>query len=66
MTNASLAQSYLVKATTRLKILTVLLEEDAFSDVIREAQKIVELALKAIEDARFAVAMATKVIPLQP
>ncbi len=32
----------------RLKILVVLLEEDAYSDVVREAQEIVELALKGM------------------
>ncbi len=48
MTNSTLAQSYLVKATKRLKILPVLTEEDAFSDVMREAQEIVELALKGM------------------
>lgn len=48
MTNVSLAQSYLVKAVKRLKILTVLLDEDAYSDVVREAQEIVELALKGM------------------
>lgn len=37
MTNTSLAQSYLLKAQKRLKILTVLLDEQAYSDVIREA-----------------------------
>ncbi len=48
MTNTSLAQSYLVKALKRLKILTVLLDDDAYSDVVREAQEIVELALKGM------------------
>ncbi len=48
MTNISLAQSYLIKATKRLKILPVLLAEEAFSDVVREAQEIVELALKGM------------------
>jgi len=48
MTNITLAQSYLEKATKRLKILPVLLAEKAYSDVIREAQEIVELALKGI------------------
>lgn len=48
MTATSLAQSYLVKATKRLKILPVLLAEQAFSDVVREAQEIVELALKGM------------------
>lgn len=48
MTNSSLAQSYLVKATKRLKILPILLAEQAYSDVIREAQELVELALKGM------------------
>ncbi len=48
MTNISLAQSYLIKARARLKILPVLMTEQAWSDVIREAQEIVELALKAM------------------
>jgi hypothetical protein len=34
-----LAQSYLQKARSRLKILQVLLDEEAFSDVVREAQE---------------------------
>ena len=48
MTNTTLAQSYLIKALKRLKILAVLLNEAAYSDVIREAQEIVELALKGM------------------
>jgi HEPN domain-containing protein len=48
MTNTSLAQSYLVKAVKRLKILAVLLDDAAYSDVVREAQEIVELALKGM------------------
>lgn len=48
MTNVSLAQSYLIKAVKRLKILAVLLDDEAFSDVVREAQEIVELALKGM------------------
>jgi len=48
VTNTSLAQSYLIKARARLKILPVLMEERAWSDVIREAQEIVELALKGM------------------
>ncbi|GAB4108465.1 MAG: hypothetical protein Kow001_05840 [Acidobacteriota bacterium] len=48
MTNLTLARSYLVKAWKRLKILTVLLEEEAYSDVVHEAQEIVELALKGM------------------
>lgn len=48
MTNVSLAEAYLVKAQKRLKILGVLLAEAAYSDVVREAQEIVELALKGM------------------
>jgi HEPN domain-containing protein len=48
MTNKTLAKSYRLKALKRLKILKVLLEEEAFSDVVREAQEIVELALKGM------------------
>mgnify|MGYP001573678805 FL=1 len=46
MTNQSLAQSYLIKAEKRLKALAVLKAEGAHSDVVREAQELVELALK--------------------
>lgn len=48
MTNESLAQSYLRKARKRLRVLEVLLEESAYSDVVREAQELVELALKGM------------------
>ncbi len=48
MNNLTLAQSYLVKAQNRLAALDVLLERKAYSDVVREAQELVELALKAI------------------
>lgn len=48
MTNVTLAQSYLRKATDRLDILPLLKGKGAYSDVIREAQEIVELALKGM------------------
>ncbi|MEW5954564.1 MAG: HEPN domain-containing protein [Bacillota bacterium] len=48
MTNQTLAQSYLLKATKRLKVLDLLADEEAYSDVVREAQELVELALKGI------------------
>jgi HEPN domain-containing protein len=48
MTNESLARSYLRKASDRLEILDVLLRKEAYSDVVREAQEIVELALKGM------------------
>mgnify|MGYP000283037864 CR=1 FL=1 len=46
MTNTSLGRAYLEKAQKRLAILDVLEQEGAYSDVVREAQEIVELALK--------------------
>ncbi len=48
MTNQSLARSYLIKAQKRLKALAVLRDEGAHSDVVREAQELVELALKGL------------------
>lgn len=48
MTSGSLARSYLKKAQDRLEILDVLLRKGAYSDVVREAQEVVELALKAM------------------
>ena len=48
MTNVSLAQSYLTKAQKRVRVLPMLLAEEAYSDVVREAQEIVELALKGM------------------
>jgi HEPN domain-containing protein len=48
MTNVSLAQSLIKKATDRLDILELLMKKGAYSDVVREAQEIVELALKGM------------------
>jgi len=48
LTNRTLAQSYLRKANDRLDILPLLEGKGAYSDVIREAQEIVELALKGM------------------
>lgn len=48
MTNRDLARSYIWKAETRLDILEVLNRKGNFSDVVREAQEIVELALKGM------------------
>jgi len=47
MTSSELAKSYIEKATKRRRVLEVLMEEEAYSDVVREAQELVELALKA-------------------
>lgn len=46
MTNSSLGRAYLEKAQKRLPVLDLLHEEKAYSDVVREAQEVVELALK--------------------
>lgn len=48
MTADELARSYLEKARKRRRVLQVLLEEEAYSDVVREAQELVELALKGM------------------
>ncbi|MEW6687081.1 MAG: HEPN domain-containing protein [Candidatus Edwardsbacteria bacterium] len=48
MTTKHLAQSYLIKAEKRLKGLDILFQEEDYSDVVREAQEIVELCLKGM------------------
>ena len=48
MTNLDLATSYMKKTVARLGILDLLLDAEDYSDVVREAQEIVELALKAM------------------
>jgi len=48
MTNSELAKSYLIKASKRIKVLYLLNKEQAYSDVIREAQEIVELSTKGM------------------
>jgi hypothetical protein len=48
MTSHDLAQSYLKKSTDRLDILDLLFNKEAYSDVVREAQEIVELCLKGL------------------
>lgn len=48
MTNQTLAQAYLKKAVDRLDILDLLHRKGAYSDVVREAQEIVELSLKGM------------------
>jgi len=48
VTNVSLALSYLEKARTRLKVIQLLYDEKDYSDVVREAQELVELALKGM------------------
>jgi hypothetical protein len=48
MTTDQLAAGYHRKCTDRLAALAVLMEREAFSDVVRESQEVVELALKGI------------------
>jgi hypothetical protein len=48
MTSDLLGQSYFIKAEARLKVLILLMEERDYSDVVREAQEIVELTLKGV------------------
>ena len=48
MTNPNLARDYLHRAEKRLKAVAVLLDEEAFADVVRESQEVVELLLKAV------------------
>ena len=48
MTKSEPARAYLEKASKRRRVLEVLKEEQAWSDVVREAQELVELALKGM------------------
>ena len=47
MTNPDLARDYFTRARKRLKAVALLLDEEAFADVVRESQEVVELLLKA-------------------
>jgi hypothetical protein len=48
MTNTDLARSYIWKAETRIDALEALFKRGNYSDVVREAQETVELALKGM------------------
>lgn len=48
MSNEDLAIAYLKKAALRLEVLPVYIEKEGYSDAVREAQEIVELATKAM------------------
>ncbi|WP_297212927.1 MULTISPECIES: HEPN domain-containing protein [Thermodesulfovibrio] len=48
MNQRNLAISYMKKANVRFQMLEFLLSKEAFSDVIREAQEVVELVTKAM------------------
>jgi HEPN domain-containing protein len=47
MRNQELAKDYISRAAGRLRALDVLFEDGHWADVVREAQEVVELALKA-------------------
>ncbi len=48
MQNRSLAKDYMFRSKIRLKIVEIFLQEKSYADVVREAQEIVELALKSL------------------
>ena len=48
MQNRDLAGDYIRRAGARLRALDVLFDQQSWADVVREAQEIVELALKAL------------------
>ncbi len=48
MQNRELAQDYLRRAAARLRAVDVLFEAGSWADVVREAQEVVELALKGL------------------
>lgn len=48
MRNRDLAADYVQRATVRLRALDVLFDARSWADVVREAQEIVELALKGL------------------
>lgn len=48
MKNKSLASDYISRARKRLSALDALWKEDAWADVVRESQEVVELALKGL------------------
>ncbi|HEX5037371.1 MAG TPA: HEPN domain-containing protein [bacterium] len=48
MKNKDLAQDYITRAGHRLAALQVLLDRESCADVVREAQELIELCLKAV------------------
>lgn len=48
MTNPKLPRDYLIRSRKRLKAIALLLEEEAFPDVVQESQEVVELLLEAV------------------
>lgn len=48
MHNRDLAEDYIFRAGNRLAALEILMQKQSYADVVREAQEIVELCLKAL------------------
>lgn len=48
MHNRDLAEDYIFRAGNRLAALDILMQRQSFADVVREAQEVVELCLKAL------------------
>ena len=48
MTNNKLVKAYLYKSKVRIEMLEFLHNKNDYSDVVREAQEVVELLLKAL------------------
>lgn len=48
MQNKSLATDYIIRSRKRIAALKALYKEEAWADVVRESQEVVELALKAL------------------
>ena len=46
--NKDLARDYITRAGHRMAALQVLLDRESFADVVREAQELIELCLKAV------------------
>ena len=48
MQNTQLAKDYVIRAEKRISALKALFKEEAWADVVRESQEVVELALKGL------------------
>jgi len=52
VTNVKLARDYLDRSRKRMRALEVLLQEEAFPDVVRDSQEVVELLSKSSASGR--------------
>jgi HEPN domain-containing protein len=53
MQNLGLAKDYVIRAEKRISALKALYQEESWADVVREAQEVVELALKGLLRAHY-------------